>query len=251
MDYTATYTGRLTSAQAQDTMRVNLAIEEGSLHAREDGGATWSIPLERVALIRWSERGLRLELAGTEVDFVPEHPDRVLAELVPTLLAGQPQAIPTPAGAPSTVSGPEPPARSDDLVVDLTENEPGPTPAPVAATPRPSRPASRPVPSDTRRRRYRRALAWATLALALAAAVFFLMSRGSEASPEDMVRAALDDAGLTSVAVAVEDGIATLSGTLDTPEELLAAEAAQFEKDELVAAVSNLSISANQFMFSQ
>ena len=227
MDYEGTYTGRLSSAQAQDTMQVSLTIEGGSLHAREADGATWHIPLERVGLLRWSDRALRLELAGAEIDFIPDQPDPVLSELVPALLARRSEAVPAPTGAASAPPTPPPTDAPAGLVVDLTDPEP-PTPAPVAPAPWPSQPAAPPAPFDTRRPRRRRVLAWALVALvslAAAAGVLILVLGGSDSNPEDSVREALDAAGLSTVAVDVTGGTATLSGTVGTPEELEAAEA--------------------------
>lgn len=206
---------------------MSLDIEGEVLHAREPGGSTWHINLARVRLIRWSGRELELELAGEVVAFVPEDPESTLAGLVPALggSARPPAAAVEQTPAPPTG---EPPAGTPHLVVDLTAAGAGPSPRPVAPvrSGEPPLPATvwpdEPRPGRTRTRERRkglgRAVVWATMALAIAAGVAVIASGGSDGGVEDRARAALDEAGLSSVAVVVKDGTATLTGTVTNPD---------------------------------
>jgi outer membrane protein OmpA-like peptidoglycan-associated protein len=222
-----TYTGLLRAAHSQDAMAVSLKIEGEILRATEPGGSTWDIALERVRLLRWSERELQLELAGEAVSFVPEDPGVALRELVPALRSGEHAGVVTAVDRPPRPGGAEerPPAATG-LVVDLTDTETEPPPVPVAPRPRPGPAPVRVAPSPRRapRPRRRRAVIWAGVALAIVAGALIVASLRSD--PEEQARQALDRAGFATVAVVVDEGTATLSGAVRSQEQSDAAEAA-------------------------
>lgn len=243
-----TYAGLLSSAHARDSIRVTLAIEEDVLHATEPGGTTWDIALHRVELIRWSDRELHLELAGEAVTFVPEHPEQVLEVLVPMLLARrQDEPKGEQADLPAGVTAPP-------LVVDLTESDadterlpqPAAPPASVApvehlpAAPWPPEPSPAIAPAAGRRGRFRPAVAWALAAVAVATITLIVFAAGSDTGPEDRAQAALEAAGLPSVAVVVDGGIATLTGTVEMAAQREAAEAAVRQVADIDAIINQI-----------
>jgi outer membrane protein OmpA-like peptidoglycan-associated protein len=210
------------------------------LNATEDGGATWNIPLDRVALLGWADEELRLELAGAEVSFLPEDADTTAVHLVPALLARRTSsaAVAAPAGP---VAAPPAEAAPPDLTVDLTDRR---EPAPVAPRPA-SRPASRPaamVAPPLRPRR--RLLFWLFVVAAMALGAFLATQLGRTTDPAETARLALADAGLPAVTVAVENGTATLSGDVPSREiaETIAATVAGVDGVDTVT--SNLSVPA-------
>ncbi len=241
--------GLLGSGQAADSERVGLAVENDALTATEPGGTSWNIPLRRVHLVSWSTDELRLELAGTEVSFVPEDPDATLAQLVPALLARQQRGA-VVAGAPLVGAGAVPPvATSPELTVDLTAPPTEPvSPAVAAITDAPARAVERTVikpaapeasPVRTRRRMY-----WWFVVAAMIVGAVLATQLGSSPDLAGDARQAIADAGLPAVTVAVEGGTATLTGAAPTPELAEALAATVAAVDGIEAVTSNVSVPA-------
>ena len=224
--------GLLGSGQSPDSKRVGLAVENDTLTATEAGGASWKIPLTRVHLVGWADDELRLELAGTEVSFVPEEPDAALAHLLPALLARQERgaALAGAAAAGGTVAPFAP--EISDLTVDLTKELRPPTPtAGVATFGGPELAADGEVRSFARRRaataaqiappvRSRRRWYWWFVAAAMVLGASLATQLGGSEDPAVAARRAIADGGLPTVTVAVDDGTATLSGS--TPSQGIA-----------------------------
>ncbi|NNC93746.1 MAG: BON domain-containing protein, partial [Acidimicrobiia bacterium] len=219
------YFGLLGSGQSPDSKRVGLAVEDDMLTATEAGGGTWNIPLRRVHLVGWAGDELRLELAGSEVSFVPEEPDAVLAQLVPALLARQQRgaAVAGPAGGTVLPSAPEPPM----FTVDLTPGRRPPTRTPVEPAPpiagrtdggglrslTPPRSAAEVLaPGRSKQRWY-----WWFVAAAMVLGAVLATQLGASEDPAAAARRAIADGDLPAVAVAVENGTATLSGSVSSP----------------------------------
>jgi osmotically-inducible protein OsmY len=202
--------GLLGSGQSADSKRVGLSIDDDTLTATEAGGASWNIPLTRVHLVGWADDELRLELAGTEVSFVPEEPDAALAYLVPALLARQEQgaAVSGTAAVAGTVLpiAPEPP----ELTIDLTPRRHRPAPAAVHPVAPPVAHVSPPV--RRRRRWYRWPVVGVVLGVALATQL------GGSEDPAAAARRAVAERGLPPVTVAVDNGTATLTGSIPSRE---------------------------------
>lgn len=216
-----TYTGFLRAADSRDSLRVDLTVNDDVLEARDETGASWDIALDRVRLVRWSNRELQLELAGEPVRFEPDEPEAVVDGLVPILLVRREQAVTAAPGAPAVVPTPE-----EELVVDLTD-EPVPA-APTRTSPPPApwpeQPTTVPIETGRSRRGPGRALIWALIAAGLAAVALVTISLTGDEGPGQRARAALDAAGLTGVAVDVEAGTAELTGTVETEAQATEAE---------------------------
>ncbi|MBT8246757.1 MAG: OmpA family protein [Acidimicrobiia bacterium] len=209
--------GLLGTGQPGDSKRVGLAVEGGVLHATEDGGASWNIPIERVALLGWAEDELHLELAGAEVSFLPEDRDATVTHLVPALLAMHTTSTAMPAAA--GPSSPAPPAPvAPELIVDLTTRR-----DPVAVTPVAGRAGSAPRTRTPARvappvRRRRRLAWWVFVIAAMALGAFLATQLGRPDDPAAAARAAIADAGLPAVTVTVDDGAATLTGAIPSQD---------------------------------
>lgn len=235
------YTGMLKAADARDSLRVELTVDGGVLHATEPSGAAWDIALDRVQVIRWSEREVQLELAGNTVLFVPDDPDAALGSLLPLLVATSDRSLPATTGGPPDRH--QPPA---ELVVDLSEpaTEPrAPAPSGQPAAPWPDQPHTM-LSAPARRRREGLALAIVLVVAGLVAGVAVLLSLGSGAGPAERAREALDDAGLTAVAVAVDGQTATLTGTVSAPDEAEQAAALLTSVDGIDGVVNRLEMAA-------
>ena len=245
--------GLLGSGQAADSERVGLAVEDDMLTAIEPGGTSWNIPLDRVHLVSWSSGELQLELAGTEVSFVPEDPDAALAQLVPALLARQQRGVAV-AGA-TVAGGVAPPGapQTPDLTVDLSDPEQIPVTTPVRPVPSdrgavPSAPVRRAAlapaavvvpPVRSRRRWY-----WWFVVVAMVVGAILATQLGNSSDPAGAARQAISDGGLPAVTVLVDGRIATLTGAVPSQQvaEDIAATVATVAGIDSVT--SNLSVPA-------
>jgi outer membrane protein OmpA-like peptidoglycan-associated protein len=251
--------GLLRSGQSSDSERVGLAVENDTLTATEAGGTSWNIPLTRVRLVGWADDELRLELAGTEVSFIPEEPDAVLAYLVPALLARQQRGAAV-AGTATPAGGTVLPIASEspELTVDLTAGRQQPAPRTAEPMPRPTalidgdgsprphrRPAEgRPVaqvapPVGGGRRWY-----WWFVAAAMVLGAVLGAQLGGSGNPAAAARQAIAEGGLPAVTVAVDNGTATLTGSIPSREVAEAIAAVVAAVDGVEAVSSNLSVPA-------
>jgi outer membrane protein OmpA-like peptidoglycan-associated protein len=230
--------GLLGAGQPGDSKRVGLSVEGRMLTATEDGGDSWHIPMDRVALLGWADDELHLELAGAEVSFRPEDRDATVAHLVPALLAHRTSSAAVPAAAGPT--SPAPATAAPELTVDLTSR---PEPVPPVGRPRAGsqpRPA-RVVPPL---RRGRRRPWWVFVAAAIALVAVLASQLGGTGDPAEEARAALADAGLPAVTVEVDGGAATLTGSVPSAEAADDIAAVVAAVDGIDTVASNLSVTA-------
>ncbi len=225
--------GLLSSEHSEDAVRVGLVVDADVLRATGADGSSWDIPLDRVHLTSWSAEQLRFDLAGEAVSFLPDDPDVAIGSLVPAVLARHEM----PAAATTrTPAAPAAPPREPSLTVDLADPTPPAQPVPTTRS-RPTAP-SRSAPPP---RRWLRRLG-ALLVLALIALGGWAMAqRGSSPDPAAAAREALAANGFPAISVSINDGLATLTGSVATPDEVEVV-------GGLVAALDGIDEVANQLV---
>jgi len=207
--------GLLTAEHSEDSVRVGLTVDDAVLKATEVDGSSWDIALDRVHLTAWSAEELRLELAGETVFFVPEDPDATLASLVPAVLSRQERSVAAPGAR--TSSKAIPPPAEPGLTVDLTEVTPSAARPSESRRP-PASPVQLPRPPRRQHQRHRLVLSLLAVITVIALGGWALTQTGST-NPAEAAREVLATNGFPAVSISTENGIATLTGSVATPDE--------------------------------
>ena len=241
----ATCFGLLRAEPSGDSMRVGLSIDEEVLSVTGVDGSTWDIGLDRVYFDQWAQGELRLELAGEPVSFMPEDSDAVVTHIVPALIVNRradARALTVSSWTPAAPAQ----QRPSDLTIDLTEPPESPKqrpPVPASAVAKTDQPEVAATPAAPKRLRTAvpRLLIAAALLVAIALAAFGLSQLGRSTS--EKAQDVLADAGFESILVSVQGDTATLSGSVETPQEADAARAAVAGVDGIETVVSELVVS--------